>query len=440
MRALIKTWLITASLVALLAGCGGGGGGGGGGGDPPVTDPPVTDPPVTDPPVTDPPVTEPTSGGIPNTLIPTAGIGDKDLYFMPGGGYEDSEGNSDISEVGLRVYAAGATMFGRRTQGSPADAALSVPNPPRDVRTAWRQGWTGDGVNILIVDSFAVTHGHAVSLSAAEVAPGAALHALEVGFGGGFTFRQGGVRDAANAVVATDVRIDVLNMSFGTSPLSPNLSAAEWEEQYRRFDNDQRYPHLLRSDASLGDYLTNTADAVLVKAAGNNQNDAGLVPENRWMATHSEYGQRVLIVGGLDQYAQRGGAKLADSYSNYAGDHPVVQQRFLVEYGTAPYRGAAYLCDAASPPDGCDRQETIVAPGYITLGTSHAAPRVAGHAALVRHKFPGLTAPQTTKILLDTATYEGLMCNTPSPGCDIAIYGQGRVHIADALSPIGKLE
>ena len=70
-------------------------------------------------------------------------------------------------------------------------------------------------------------------------------------------------------------------------------------------------------------------------------------------------------------------------------------------------------------------------------GTSFSAPRVAGYATLVRHKFPGLSGAQTAKILLDTATYEGLVCH---PNCDVEHYGQGRVGILDALSPIGKLK
>lgn len=77
--------------------------------------------------------------------------------------------------------------------------------------------------------------------------------------------------------------------------------------------------------------------------------------------------------------------------------------------------------------------------GY-TVGMSAAAkiaPRVAGLAALVRGKFPNLTRAQSASILLDTANYQGLVCH---PDCPLNIYGQGRGDIANAVSPIGKLQ
>ena len=65
-------------------------------------------------------------------------------------------------------------------------------------------------------------------------------------------------------------------------------------------------------------------------------------------------------------------------------------------------------------------------------GTSFAAPRVAGAAALVKQKFPNLNTQQLKQVLLQTATDLGLS------GPD-SVYGYGKLNINSALSPIGGL-
>ena len=116
-----------------------------------------------------------------------------------------------------------------------------------------------------------------------------------------------------------------------------------------------------------------------------------------------------------------------------------MQQRFLVEYGGTSYRETAFLCDEPNRAFCESFQVLDVDAG----GTSFAVPRVSGFAALVRGKFPGLSGGQTAKILLDTATTQGLACHQSGQkdhqNCGIEIYGQGRVDIGSALSPIGKL-
>ena len=65
-------------------------------------------------------------------------------------------------------------------------------------------------------------------------------------------------------------------------------------------------------------------------------------------------------------------------------------------------------------------------------GTSFSAPRVAGAAALLRHKFPNLDAAALKQILLQTATDLG------STGVD-STYGYGLLNIPNAMSPQGKV-
>lgn len=380
-----------------------------------------------------PPVTVPTA------LIPAAGLGAKDPFFMRGGGFDVNSGttNTILSTTAI-AFPDGVVAFGKRIEGPTARVArLVVSTPPSDVRTAWHQGWTGRGVNLLIADGFGsvgsalgATHGYTVGMSAAEIAPGATYLGFEVGLNAFDSYRRGGLRDTDNDPVNVNTKIDVMNLSFGTDPIPLGSSRAEIRRILTGVSMQPVWGDLLG-----GDYLTNADDAVITKAAGNESADSGLVAENLLMALADETRSRVLIVGALTRYAQAGNARLA-SYSNRAGVLEEVQDRFLVEFGGAPYGQSAWLCDARTPSTaGCASQQSLG--GEEGQGTSFAAPRVAGHAALVRHKFPGLSGPQTTKILLDTATTQGLACH---PNCNVQIYGQGRVDITNALSPIGKLE
>ena len=65
-------------------------------------------------------------------------------------------------------------------------------------------------------------------------------------------------------------------------------------------------------------------------------------------------------------------------------------------------------------------------------GTSFAAPRVVGAAALLRHKFPNLNGSALKQVLLQTATDLG------ATGVD-NIYGYGLLNIPNAMSPQGNV-
>ena len=115
--------------------------------------------------------------------------------------------------------------------------------------------------------------------------------------------------------------------------------------------------------------------------------------------TEKDAGDRAIFVGSL----QDKDAELA-SYSLSAG---ALKNDFIVAHD-----------DIYCPNDGRD--------------TSFAAPRVAGAAALVRHKFPSLNGPQLKQVLLKSADDLG------EEGPD-EVFGHGRLSIMSALSPIEGL-
>lgn len=149
-----------------------------------------------------------------------------------------------------------------------------------------------------------------------------------------------------------------------------------------------------------------TPDSVYVKAAGNLSCVASQPtcdPINRVFFNAPAFKDKTILVGALDQ----AGGALA-SYSNKAGNFA---DRFVVADG----RGSLLLS------------------GAYEVGTSFAAPRVAGYIAIIRQKFPHLSAADAAEVILDTAVWN------PAWGAKTtatqAIYGQGEASLARALAP-----
>lgn len=145
-------------------------------------------------------------------------------------------------------------------------------------------------------------------------------------------------------------------------------------------------------------------------------------------AYNASIAPRLLIVGALDQAGFTNAPTTIASYSNTAGTDLKIQNRFLVASGTTPFGNFDLAVDG----------NPVTATG--NEGTSYAAPRVAGYAAIVRQKFPNITGANTADIMLQTARYDTLGCYYTSQGCDRAIYGQGEVSLSRALAPVGLLQ
>ena len=147
------------------------------------------------------------------------------------------------------------------------------------------------------------------------------------------------------------------------------------------------------SGTNITDSSTGT---LIVKAAGNNNVNAQMDSVNNGLVA-SDYADSLLIVGATN----KAGTARAN-YSNKAGS--------LTNY-------------------------FVVDSGYVTntvQGTSFAAPRVAGKAALIMHKFDNLGASDVATIIKETATDMG------AAGID-NIYGYGKVNLTKAMSPVGNL-
>lgn len=450
MKPRMTTAAVLFASLALTA-CGGGGGGSGGGtasATPPSTTP-APNPGQTIPtrPVINPNPADPRPGAQASTNPAASSamyaLGSPDRWFMPNGGFERANNGYAVTQSASFRYPSGVNLLHRRIQGSVSGSHRFVTQlPPPAVREAWRAGWTGRGVNILILDDFGVsarapsadenTHGYTVTLAAKEIAIGANYYSKNAETrGSGLRYDAGGLRRMRDDVLVGDsARVDVINLSFGTEPAAVGTV-------YTRTDTNNYFSsNRALSDDLRGIDLPNAGDAVIVTSAGNYGVDAGRSLLNFAVVDDPHTGPRALLVGAFSSAnihncgaGSRCGTSISAN-SNTPGGDAKIQGRFLVEYGGSPVRQTVYLCDRGGA-SSCENRQTMAT--RSSFGTSFAAPRVAGYAALVRHKFPNLSGAQTATILLDTATYEGLSGSNP------AVYGQGRVDIGAALAPIGSL-
>lgn len=412
--------------LAMLIACSGGSGGGGGSSD--TTLPPTFLPPAQ---FSFQPTPRATENRAADGTANRYALGIKDPWFMLGGGFEqDNSGASILTVLEHDYIEASIPMLHRRLEGS-----NNTPHPA--VLQAWHAGWTGRGVNILIIDEFgsptenvSATHGYGVALSAYRIAIGGNYFAMDHGGLLPNNYRKGGLQNIhTGQEVSADTKIDALNLSYF------RVDSAFFTEEFADFSGG--------ASAATADltFLTGTGDAVITVSAGNSdipadqsQSAFSLVDSDNPSADFTR--SRTLIVGRvLSDREPRPPGTSGRIRGAFAGTDPQVNSRFLVEDGRAR---AFRLCDR-EVTDSCENIE----PARNIYGTSYAAPRVAGYAALVRHKFPNLSGTQTASILLDTATYDGLVdCDDASldPANCLHRYGQGRVDISGALAPVGALQ
>jgi len=304
-------------------------------------------------------------------------------------------------------------------------ATLSAPSS--DVIDAWNKGWTGNGQNILIWDNIGASslssHPAIVETIAHRYAWGANFY--------GMSWSNAAPSIPMNKVLNLDgtqtstssaLSMNVINMSFGADLASylGNQPANGWSvtqlndarSHFLGFSADAT---LLTQTASQGAFNFNTA--VIVKAAGNDTIDAQYEPANWYLAQNGNTVLRLLIVGALTNIGTTTNKTDIANYSNKAGSDPTIQSRFLMESGRVAYT------DGSNAYGGSALSGSSADGNSGSVGTSFAAPRVAAYAAIVRQKFPNMTAANTADILLATARYDTLACY---PNCDKAIYGQGK--------------
>ena len=327
---------------------------------------------------------------------------------------------------------AGIVVAGQTTTGP------TLLQPSADVLAAWNSGWTGKGVNILVIDSFAnkatcnsisSCHGIVTMMGTDYIAPGATKFALDNAFTTNFT---GTALDITGANLSSAKSINVVNMSWTfiystnnwncnngacTAPTTAvnNAGIASLSGTYTNLNN------VLNGVTSVTN-LSNLSNAVITQAAGNDNLDTKYSLNALGLSGDANVASRLLIVGALDKDGTVASKATKASYSNYAGSSSAISDRFVMANGTMPWGATSVKINGTNVG--------------IAQGTSFAAPLVAGYAAVVMQKFPNLTAASTSNIILDTARTDTLSC---SPNCDPTVYGKGEASLSRALAPVGRL-
>lgn len=192
------------------------------------------------------------------------------------------------------------------------------------------------------------------------------------------------------------------------------------------------------------------SDAVIVSGAGLLSNDSPDLT-SRLLASTALLGQTI-FVGALQSYGAAGsssntpGTGILYPGSNGSGSATpgslhnalasinlsTMESRFLVASGASGFT----LYDPNTGKPMASQTDSTTGVDYSAINTVNAASLVGAYAAIIRQKFPNLTAANTADILLSTARYDTLSCN---PTCDKSIYGQGEASLSRALAPVGYL-
>lgn len=343
-----------------------------------------------------------------------------------------------------------------------------------DVKSAWAEGWTGKNIRVGVIDDFTANDssdfqrialstgcGYVTVRGIATYQCSTSSNAyLKLTHGDQVAMITGGSRSQINGLIAeTGTWTDGIDLGAYSSfqNLSINLSspfygvakdATVYRNDFLTYQANTNglfsqlkdwgtgtdassvlYRSLQVVNLSLGGTSSNrvlnqalyatqlsyantsvVADTVFVKAAGNEScviSSSNCDPMNPVFYHSTQYKNKSIIVGALD----KAGGSIA-AYSNKAGAY---SDRFLVADGRGIYD---------STKDD-----------YVE-GTSFAAPRVAGYAAILRQKFPNLNAEKSASVLLDTARFDTLSCN---PNCPVNVYGRGEASLSRALAPVGRL-
>lgn len=280
------------------------------------------------------------------------------------------------------------------------------------------------------------THGVVTTLLANRYAAAANFYGMDMQTNLGVYNLDGTVANPSSLV-----KIGVVNASYGANLVGIIGHAGPWTAAEL---NTANAVYSAAALAVVNRYTGITqfpnfsyTDAVITKSAGNDGMSgvkANQEPLVKALAANLTINNRLLVVGALNQAGFTNAPATIMNYSNQAGSDLIVQSRFLVASGTTPFstgnlavNGVAVEATTSTDPNGVF---------FGNVGTSYAAPRVAGYVAIVRDKFPNLDAIKTSSIILDTARYDTLTC---FPNCDPSIYGKGEASLSRALAPVGRL-
>lgn len=340
---------------------------------------------------------------------------------------------SASSHLGSNIAYMGVTVSGQGVVGP------TLTQPSTDVLAAWNAGWTGKNQNILLIDGYSsigacnsasTCHGITTMMTANLSAPGAGLFGLDSAVFPNVSFAGSAKNGNGGGTLASPVNINVVNASvtFANWGDCGGCGPAPTPTTYANMISSTAganavYVNFLSGSSSIAN-LNNIANAVIAKSAGNDALDSKYDVTSLALSQNASIDSRLLVVGALNKNGSVASPASIASYSNIAGSTSGIADRFVLANGNSPYSSTGVAMNGLG--------NSISS----SMGTSYAAPLVAGYAAVVMQKFPNLTAASTSNIILDTARYDTLSCY---PNCPTSTYGAGEASLSRALAPVGRL-
>lgn len=423
----LRTLFALLATTVLLAGCGGGGSS-----PPPDTSsyvptpaPTPTPPPTPAPtpvpvsPTTPPPTAGPSPTATPNAPVnqnrittltdyagtPAQSVGVAVLDSGINPTHQEFTANSGLNGVGGPIVSGGINTNAAMNNAYPSITGTSAPQDTTNYLYASGESNHGNFVaSIIGGNNVGYTGDASLYIEKITTTDTADTATIAYGFG-----------DAASKGMS------FANLSYGLDPIGYYQQLAD-QVAAERAAGQTGINNL--TDVQYAQYQNVISHGMgLVVSAGNTGTSFSAThnTSNTWSASNPLYGL-TLIVGALDSTQ-----KALASYSNYAGDDPNVQKRFLVAPGTNV--GADPSSDTAY--------------GNFS-GTSSAAPVVTAAAATLKSYWSFMTPTQVAQRLLDTADKNfnaqwgidtcGVLGNL---NCGSYYFGQGRLDLPAAMQPAG---
>lgn len=197
-----------------------------------------------------------------------------------------------------------------------------------------------------------------------------------------------------------------------------------------------------------GEELQYKSDAVIAVAAGNTGAPCGETDLNGCnalavlFANLDQTRESTIVVGATESdapFAVPENPGTTETIATYSARAGALKDRFLLAPG---YSGFLLREESDAPGNAAFVTRPISAEAaspVMISGTSFAAPRVAGAAAILRHKFPELTGEQAASILLLTASKDINNDGVQDFSGVSETFGHGKLDLGAALSPIGTL-
>jgi hypothetical protein len=353
----------------------------------------------------------------PNTWVKS----NSQVYNLKWGALDENGGKYAVENAGTkRVFKKPLSYYGKTiTSANDSTKGPTIYTPNAEVRTAWIEGWTGKGVNILNIDFYPSEygptygiddeyHGIKTMMLIDQIAPGASKYGLNYKD----IIQWQGCTSNADCTISIASAKDINGKNIKNNDVGKKINVINMSSFGTYFN---AHEHMMEDAYVIANLLNdnvagigvNLSKAVIVSAAEN----------NTYFYDKNIY-SRLLMVGATKSDGTPSNKTELLPNSNTAENNSMIADRFVVANGSAPYAVGDAMVNGVNSDNS---------------STNYATARVTAMVAILRQKFPDLSAEQASNIILDRARTDTIVNYQPN------IHGKGEVSLSRALAPVGNL-